>query len=41
MIKQFFVALQQSNIVCQVYKYPNFRNQEIIDNLLKREEQYK
>jgi hypothetical protein len=31
----FFVALQQTNVVCQVYKYSNFRNQEIIDNFLE------
>ena len=39
-VKQFFIALQKTNIVYKIYKYSNFRNQEIIEKLLKREEEY-
>lgn len=40
-IKQLFIALQKSSIAKEIYKYSTFKNQEIIDNLLRREEQYK
>jgi hypothetical protein len=40
-IKQFFIALQKTNIAYKIYKYSNFRNQEIIEKLLKREEEFK
>ena len=41
MLITFFRALNNSHLVSQVYKYSNFRNQEIIDKLLCREEEYK
>ena len=41
MLITFFKALNNSHLASQVYKYSNFRNQEIIDNLLYREEEYK
>ena len=40
-IKQFFVALQKTNIAYKIYKYSNFRNQEIIDKLLKKKKNIK
>lgn len=39
--KQFFVALQQTNLGYKIYKYKSFKNEELIDTLLQREEQYK
>jgi hypothetical protein len=41
MIMGFFKALNNNYLSSQVYKYSNFRNQEIIDKLLCREEEYK
>ena len=41
MLITFFKALNNSHLASQVYKYSNFRNQEIIDKLLYREEEYK
>jgi len=40
-IKQLFIALQKCSTASEIYKYSNFRNQETIETLLKREEQYK
>lgn len=40
-IKQLFAALQKTHCSEKVYKYYTFRNQNIIDQLLKREEEYK
>jgi len=40
-MKQFFIALQQTSMTSDIYKYANFKNQELIENLLEREEKYK
>ena len=40
-IKQLFIGLQKSSIAMETYKYSNFRNQETINKLLQREEEYK
>jgi len=40
-MKQFFIALQQTSMTSDIYKYANFQNQELIENLLEREEKYK
>ena len=39
--KQVFVNFQKSYVTNQVYKYKSFKNQEIIEQLLEREKQYK
>lgn len=40
-MKQFFIALQQTSMTSDIYKYANFKNQELIETLLEREEKYK
>jgi len=40
-MKQFFIALQQTSMTSDIYKYTNFKNQELIESLLEREEKYK
>lgn len=40
-VKQFFIALQQTSMTSDIYKYANFKNQELIETLLEREEKYK
>ena len=40
-MKQFFVALQQVSMTSDIYKYANFRNQELIEMLFEREKKYK
>lgn len=40
-MKQSFVALQQTSITSDIYKYTNLKNQKLIENLLEREEKYK
>ena len=37
-VRQFFIALQQTSMTSDIYKYANFKNQELIENLLEREE---
>jgi len=39
-LKQLFVGLQKAYVSEQIYKYSNFKNQDIIEQLFKREEQY-
>ncbi len=40
-MKQFFIALQHASLTSDIYKYANFKNPELIETLLEREERYK